>query len=74
MNRIDQLFEQKNKTFMSVYFTAGYPKLNDTLPVLEALQKTASTSWKLAYPLAIRWLTGRSSSRRVHKHCVTASA
>ena len=39
MNRIDQLFEQKKQNILSVYFTAGYPKLNDTLPVLEALQK-----------------------------------
>ncbi len=39
MNRIDQLFEQKEQNILSVYFTAGYPSLNDTLPVLEALQK-----------------------------------
>lgn len=39
MNRIQQLFKQKDAHILSVYFTAGYPQLNDTLPVLEALQE-----------------------------------
>lgn len=38
MNRINQLFERKNKNILSVYFTAGFPKLEDTLPTLECLQ------------------------------------
>jgi len=38
MNRIIQLFERKDKNILSVYFTAGFPKLDDTLPTLECLQ------------------------------------
>ncbi|MDR0794573.1 MAG: tryptophan synthase subunit alpha [Tannerella sp.] len=38
MNRITQLFETKKSGVLSVYFTAGYPELNDTLPTLAALQ------------------------------------
>jgi tryptophan synthase alpha chain len=38
MNRINKLFQTKNKNILSVYFTAGFPKLNDTLPTLECLQ------------------------------------
>ena len=38
MNRIDHLFETKQEGILSVYFTAGYPKLNDTMPVLRELQ------------------------------------
>lgn len=38
MNRIDHLFETKQNGILSVYFTAGYPKLEDTLPVLRELQ------------------------------------
>lgn len=38
MNRIDHLFETKQKDILSVYFTAGYPRLDDTLPVLRELQ------------------------------------
>ena len=38
MNRITELFSKKNKGILSVYFTAGYPALADTLPVLRELQ------------------------------------
>lgn len=38
MNRIDHLFETKQNRILSVYFTAGYPALEDTLPILRELQ------------------------------------
>ncbi|PXY02388.1 tryptophan synthase subunit alpha [Marinifilum breve] len=38
MNRIDQLFQNKQKDILSIYFPAGYPKLEDTLPTLQLLQ------------------------------------
>lgn len=37
INRIDTLFARKPKGILSVYFTAGYPRLNDTLPIIEEL-------------------------------------
>ena len=39
MNRIDKLFSEKKKNILSIYFTAGFPKLNDSIPILEALEK-----------------------------------
>ena len=38
MNRITKLFKNKKSGILSVYFTAGYPSLDDTLQVLAALQ------------------------------------
>ena len=38
MNRIDKLFKEKQDKILSVYFPAGYPQLNDTMPILEQLQ------------------------------------
>lgn len=38
MNRITQLFETKKKGILSVFFTGGYPKFDDTKIVLKALQ------------------------------------
>lgn len=38
MNRIKQLFLEKNTNILNVYFTAGFPKINDTVLILEALQ------------------------------------
>lgn len=39
MNRITSLFQKKNEKVLNVYFTAGFPKLKDTVSVLEALQE-----------------------------------
>jgi tryptophan synthase alpha chain len=36
-NRIDLLFEQKQKDILSIFLTAGFPKRNDTLPIIELL-------------------------------------
>ena len=37
-NRITELFAQKNERLLNVYFTAGFPNLDDTLPILRNLQ------------------------------------
>ena len=38
MNRITHLFQTKPNGILSVYFTAGFPSLNDTTGILRALQ------------------------------------
>lgn len=52
MNRIDQLFQQKNKNILSVYFTAGYPNLNDTVPVIQALEKNGVELIEIGVPFS----------------------
>ena len=37
MNRIDKLFSKKKQDVFSVYFTAGYPNLEDTEPTIQEL-------------------------------------
>ncbi|MDR0872574.1 MAG: tryptophan synthase subunit alpha [Prevotellaceae bacterium] len=37
MNRINKLFQTKKDHILSVYFTAGFPQLEDTLPIIEEL-------------------------------------
>jgi len=37
MNRINELFKNKKKNILSVYFTAGYPELNDTVEIIKEL-------------------------------------
>lgn len=37
MNRIDKLFQSGKKDILSVYFTAGYPKLDDTVKIIKSL-------------------------------------
>ncbi|MEO5583266.1 MAG: tryptophan synthase subunit alpha [Saprospiraceae bacterium] len=37
MNKLNQLFREKDSQILNIYFTAGYPTLNDTVPIIKAL-------------------------------------
>jgi tryptophan synthase alpha chain len=50
MRRIRQLFEKKNKHVLNVYCTAGYPLLESTLEVMEALQSGGVDLIELGMP------------------------
>src|SRR5436305_15073957 len=50
MSRIEQLFRKKQSQILSVYFTAGFPKLEDTLSVLKALQQSGADMIELGMP------------------------
>ncbi len=52
MNRINQLFEQKKEDILSVYFTAGFPKLEDTVPILECLQANGVDLIEIGVPFS----------------------
>ncbi len=51
MNRITQAFEQEKK-LLSIYFTAGFPQLNDTVPVLEQLQASGVDMIEIGLPFS----------------------
>ena len=40
MNSIQELFQKKDKNLLSIYFTSGYPKLDDTARIIEKLSKS----------------------------------
>ncbi|WP_291784754.1 tryptophan synthase subunit alpha [Cecembia sp.] len=50
MNRIDQLFEKKKDRVLSIYFTAGFPKLEDTLPIMEAIEEAGADIIEIGVP------------------------
>lgn len=51
MNRITKLFQQKgDKTILSIYFTAGYPALEDTLTIAETLQEAGVDFLEIGFP------------------------
>jgi tryptophan synthase alpha chain len=50
MNRIGKLFEKKNKRVLNVYCTAGYPTLNSTVEIMEALQANGADLIELGMP------------------------
>lgn len=40
MNSVQKLFQKKEKNLLSIYFTCGYPKLEDTTKVIASLEKS----------------------------------
>jgi tryptophan synthase alpha chain len=49
-NKIDVLFETKEKDILSIFFTAGYPNLNDTTKVLNELEESGVDLIEIGIP------------------------
>lgn len=49
-NRLTELFQKKSNNLLNIYFTAGYPNLNDTVTVLKALQKAGVDMVEIGMP------------------------
>ena len=49
-NRLTILFAQKKTAVLNIYCTAGYPKLNSTIEVMEALQNAGANIIELGIP------------------------
>lgn len=52
MKRIKQLFQQKSQEVLSVYFTAGFPKLEDTRKILSTLQANGVDLVEIGVPFS----------------------
>ena len=50
MNKLQQLFATKKKDLLSIYYTAGYPNLTDTLQIAEALEKAGADFIEIGFP------------------------
>ncbi len=50
MNRLNQLFSRKKNNLLSIYYTAGYPELNTTLDIAEALEKAGADFLEIGFP------------------------
>ncbi len=51
MNRIQEKL-QEDKKILSIYFTAGYPRLEDTVPIMEALQQHGVDMIEIGLPFS----------------------
>ncbi len=51
MNRINQKL-QENKKLLSIYFTAGYPKINDTVSIIQDLEKNGVDMIEIGLPFS----------------------
>jgi tryptophan synthase alpha chain len=52
MNKINRLFKDKNNNILSIYFTAGFPELNDTTTVIKELQDNGVDMIEVGMPFS----------------------
>ncbi|MCD7962742.1 MAG: tryptophan synthase subunit alpha [Rikenellaceae bacterium] len=52
MNRINKLFEEKKSGILSIYFTAGFPNLDDTVTIIKELEKNGIDLIEVGIPFS----------------------
>jgi tryptophan synthase alpha chain len=50
MNRLNHLFATKKDNLLSIYYTAGYPTINTTIDIAEALEKAGADFLEIGFP------------------------
>jgi tryptophan synthase alpha chain len=73
MNRIHQKLKE-NKKLLSIYFSAGYPKLNDTVTIIENLEKSGVDMIEIGLPFSDPLADGptiQASSTQALKNGIT---
>ncbi len=51
-NRITELFSTKSHNILSIYFTAGYPRLDNTAAMIEAIQNAGASLIEIGMPFS----------------------
>ncbi len=52
MNRLTALFGKKHNDILSVFFTAGYPDVDSTVPIIEALARKGVDMVEIGIPFS----------------------
>ncbi|MTI38962.1 tryptophan synthase subunit alpha [Fulvivirga lutimaris] len=52
MNRINKLFNEKSSGILSVYYTAGFPNIDDTLSITQHLQSAGADMVEIGIPFS----------------------
>lgn len=75
MNRIEKKLSE-NKKLLSIYFTAGYPQINDTIPILQELERCGVDMVEIGLPFSDPLADGptiqASSTQALHNGMTTA--
>jgi tryptophan synthase alpha chain len=74
MNRIEQKIQEDNK-ILSIYFSAGYPHINDTVAIIEDLEKNGVDLIEIGLPFSDPLADGptiqESSTKALHNGMTT---
>ena len=76
MNRIDHLFAQKQDHILNIYFTAGFPHLEDTERIITSLAKNGVDIIEIGMPYSDPMADGptiQESGSRALKNGMTLS-
>jgi len=52
MNRIQATLQKDNRKLLSIYFTAGYPTLHDTVPIIQSLEEAGVDMIEIGLPFS----------------------
>ncbi len=52
MNRLDKLFNNKKENILSIYFTAGFPKIDDTVKIIKELEENGVDLIEIGIPFS----------------------
>ncbi len=52
MNRITELFKNKKSNILSIFYTAGFPKLDDTVVIAKALEEAGADIIEIGIPFS----------------------
>ena len=52
MNRLEKLFREKPEKVLNIYFTAGFPSLEDTMPLMKAIQEGGGDIAEIGIPFS----------------------
>jgi len=51
-NRLTELFKIRKNNLLNIYFTAGFPKLNDTVTIIKALEASGADMIEIGMPFS----------------------
>ena len=51
-NRLTKIFKTKNEDLLNIYFTAGYPRLNDTATIIKHIQDAGADIVEIGIPFS----------------------
>lgn len=63
MNRLSQLFESGTPDLLNVYFTAGYPNLDSTVPIITSLAEAGANLIEIGMPYSDPMADGETIQR-----------
>ncbi len=66
-NRITELFTRKTEKILSIFFTAGYPALHDTLKIAALLEKSGADMIEIGIPFSDPIADGPVIQKSSHK-------